>query len=111
LLYQLLIERVPEQAEMTEEVAHEHQVVQTALESTVAACGTWRQNPTVETGAALAASLDHLNEVLQPHLDEEEEQVVPLATVTLTHQLQRARVMTDSGAPRPYRVERFGPPR
>ena len=46
----------------------------------------WRQHPTVETGEALAASLDHLNEVLQPHLDDEEQQVVPLAAVTLTQE-------------------------
>ena len=86
LLYPLLVERVPEQAEMTKEVAHEHQVVQSALDAAVAACGTWRQHPTVETGEALAASLDHLNEVLQPHLDDEEQQVVPLAAVTLTQE-------------------------
>jgi hemerythrin-like domain-containing protein len=84
LLYPLLLERVPAQAAVTEEVALEHQLVQTALESAVAACATWRQQPSVETGEALAASLDHLNEVLQPHLDDEEREVVPLAAVTLT---------------------------
>lgn len=86
LLYPLLLERVPEQAEMTEEVAHEHQLVQTALDTAVAACASWRQHPTVETADALAASLDHLNEVLQPHLDDEEQQVVPLAAITLTQE-------------------------
>jgi len=86
LLYPLLLERVPEQAAMTEEVAHEHQVVESSLDSAVAACAVWRQHPTVETGEALAASLDHLNQVLQPHLDDEEQQVVPLAAVTLTQQ-------------------------
>src|SRR3954447_18410515 len=86
LLYPLLVERAPAQAAITEEVALEHQVVQTALESAVAACATWRQHPSVETGEALAASLDHLNEVLQPHLDDEEQQVVPLAAVTLTQE-------------------------
>ena len=86
LLYPLLLERVPAQAAMTEEVAHEHQVVESSLDSAVAACAVWRQHPTVETGEALAASLDHLNEVLQPHLDDEEQQVVPLAAVTLTQE-------------------------
>src|ERR1700752_1354973 len=37
LLYPLLLERVPEQAAMTDEVSHEHQVVQTALDRAVAA--------------------------------------------------------------------------
>jgi hypothetical protein len=86
LLYPLLIERVPEQAQMTEQVEHEHQVIATALDAASAACAAWRQRPSAETGEALAASLDHLNEVVQPHLDDEEQKVVPLAAVTLTQQ-------------------------
>jgi hemerythrin-like domain-containing protein len=86
LLYPLLIERAPEQAPVTEQVEHEHQVIATALDAAMAACGTWRQRPSAETGEALAAALDHLNEVVQPHLDDEEQKVVPLAAVTLTQQ-------------------------
>jgi len=86
LLYPLLLDRVPTQAAMTEGVSHEHEVVQTVLDSAVASCASWRQHATVETGEALATSLDHLNEVLQPHLDDEEQQVVPLAAVTLTQE-------------------------
>jgi hemerythrin-like domain-containing protein len=86
LLYPKLIERVPEQAPMTEQVEHEHQVIATALDAASAACVTWRQRPSAETGEALAAALDHLNEVVQPHLDDEEQKVVPLAAVTLTQQ-------------------------
>jgi hemerythrin-like domain-containing protein len=84
LLYPKLIERVPEQAQMTEQVEHEHQVISTALDAASAACATWRERPSAETGEALAAALDHLNEVVQPHLDDEEQKVVPLAAVTLT---------------------------
>ena len=86
LLYPTLIERVPEQAPMTEQVEHEHEVIKTALEAASAACAAWRQRPSAETGEALAASLDHLNEVVQPHLDDEEQKIVPLAAVTLTQQ-------------------------
>ena len=86
LLYPKLIERVPEQAPMTEQVEHEHQVIATALDAASAACATWRQRPSAETGEALAAALDHLNKVVQPHLDDEEQKVVPLAAVTLTQQ-------------------------
>jgi hemerythrin-like domain-containing protein len=84
LLYPLLVERVPEQAGTTEEVARDHQLVQTALNAASEACATWRQQPSAETGQALADSLDELNAVLQPHLDDEEQKVVPLAAVTLT---------------------------
>ena len=86
LLYPKLIERVPEQAPMTEQVEHEHQVIATALDDASAACATWRQRPSAATGEALAAALDHLNEVVQPHLDDEEQKVVPLAAVALTQQ-------------------------
>ena len=84
LLYPKLIERAPEQAQMTEQVEHEHQLITTALDGASAACATWRERPSAETGEALAAALDHLNEVVQPHLDDEEQKVVPLAAVTLT---------------------------
>ena len=86
LLYPRLIERVPEQAPMTEHVEHEHLLIKTALDATSAVCATWRQRPSAETGEALAAALDHLNTVVQPHLDDEEQKVVPLAAVTLTQQ-------------------------
>ena len=86
MLYPLLIERAPQQAPMTEQVEHEHQVIATALDAASAACATWRQRPAADTGEALAAALDHLNEVVQPHLDDEEQKVVPLAAVTLTQQ-------------------------
>jgi len=86
LLYPKLIERAPEQAPMTEQVEHEHEVISTALDAASAACATWRERPSAQTGEALAAALDHLNEVVQPHLDDEEQKVVPLAAVTLTQQ-------------------------
>ena len=86
LLYPKLIQRVPEQAAMTEQVEHEHLTIKTALEAASAACVAWRQRPSAETGEALATALDHLNEVVQPHLDDEENKVVPLAAVTFTQQ-------------------------
>jgi hemerythrin-like domain-containing protein len=86
LLYPVLIERVPEQAAMTEQVDHEHLLIKTALDATSVACAAWREQPSAETGEALAAALGHLNSVVQPHLDDEEQKVVPLAAVTLTQQ-------------------------
>ena len=86
LLYPKLIQRVPEQAPMTEQVDQEHQLIKTALDEAAAACAAWRGRPSADTGEALAASLDHLNSDVQPHLDDEEQKVVPLAAVTLTQQ-------------------------
>jgi len=86
LLYPKLIERVPEQAPMTEQVDHEHQEIKTALDAASAACAAWRERPSAETGEALAAALDQLEPVVQRHLDDEEQKIVPLAAVTLTQQ-------------------------
>jgi len=86
LLCPKLIERVPDQAPMTEAVEHEHLLIKTALESASAACAAWRERPSAETGEALAAALDQLNTVAQRHLDDEEQKIVPLAAVTLTQQ-------------------------
>jgi hemerythrin-like domain-containing protein len=84
LLYPLLVDRVPEHAAMTEEVEHQHTEVTSAIEAVSAACAAWRRAPSVETGEALALALDALNAMLQPHLDDEEQKIVPLAAVTLT---------------------------
>jgi hemerythrin-like domain-containing protein len=86
LLYPKLIQRVPEQAPMTEHVEHEHLAIKTALEAASAACAAWRQQPSADTGEALAVALDNLNAVVEPHLNDEEQKVVPLAAVTLTQQ-------------------------
>ena len=84
LLYPKLMERAPDQAAVTEQVDQEHLLIKTALDATSAACAAWRRRPSAETGEALAAALDQLNLVVQPHLDDEEQKVVPLAAVTLT---------------------------
>jgi hemerythrin-like domain-containing protein len=104
LLYPKLIERAPEQAQMTEQVEHEHQLITTALDAASAACATWRERPSAQTGEALAAALDHLNAVVQPHLDDEEQKVVPLAAVTLTQREWDA--MAKSGASKVPRKKR-----
>ena len=86
LLYPLLVARVPEQAANTERVEHEHQLVAGAIDAVSRACATWRGQPTAETGEALARSLEGLNDTLQPHLDDEERDIVPLAAVSLTQE-------------------------
>jgi len=86
LLYPALIAKVPEQAAHTEEVEREHQLVAGAIDAVSTACAAWRTQPSAQTGEALAAALDSLNDQLQQHLDDEERDIVPLAAVTLTQQ-------------------------
>src|SRR5581483_5442646 len=84
LLYPKLIERLPEQAPMTEDVEHEHQLIVTALDAAAAKCAAWRDTPSGDTATDLATSLDALNAELQRHLDDEENKIVPLAATSLT---------------------------
>ena len=86
LLYPMLVERAPEQAAATERVERQHKEVTSAIDAVTAACATWRGQPSVASGEALAAALDALNQTLQSHLDDEEREIVPLAAVTLTQQ-------------------------
>lgn len=84
LLYPLLAERAPDQLTMVDEVGHQHVEVNGAIDAVSESCSAWRRAPSADTGERLAASLEELNTVLQPHLDDEEHKVVPLAAVTLT---------------------------
>ncbi len=84
LLYPLLAERVPEQAEMIKTVEAQHATVTGTIDAVTAAGQEWRRSPSPDTAEGLAISLDQLNEVLQPHLDDEEQKVVPLAANHLT---------------------------
>ncbi|HEX5018005.1 MAG TPA: hemerythrin domain-containing protein [Actinomycetes bacterium] len=86
LLYPVLAERAPDQMTMVDQVGHQHVEVNGAIEAVTEACASWRGAPSAETGAALANALDTLNTVLQPHLDDEEQKIVPLAAITLTEQ-------------------------
>lgn len=84
LLYPLLAERAKDQLAMVDQVGHQHVEVNGAIDAVTQTCTAWRSAPSAETGNALATALDDLNTVLQPHLDDEEQKVVPLAAVTLT---------------------------
>lgn len=86
LLYPILIERAPAQAATALAVEDQHREVTSAIEAVSAACSAWREGPSPHSAEALAATLDALNTMLQPHLDAEEGQIVPLAAVTLTQQ-------------------------
>ena len=86
LLYPLLAERAKEQLAMVDEVGHQHVEVNGAIDAVTQSCASWRKTPSAETGEVLAVALDELNTVLQPHLDDEEQKVVPLAAVTLTQE-------------------------
>lgn len=90
LLYPLLAERAPEQADTITRIEAQHAEVTGAIDAATQACRAWRAAPSQQTGGALADALENLNAVLQPHLDDEEGTIVPLAAVTVTQQEWRS---------------------
>jgi hemerythrin-like domain-containing protein len=86
LLWPPLLERVPEEAATVRRVADQHHDVAAAVERAERAVASWRATPQPTERDALAGSLLHLNQVLQAHLDDEEQLVVPLAARTLTQE-------------------------
>jgi hypothetical protein len=84
LLWPKLLVRCPEQAELIQHVAGQHDGVLSALETAETHLATWRAEPTTDNGATLAASLITLAVGLGAHLDEEERTILPLAGDHLT---------------------------
>lgn len=86
LLYPVLEARAPEQAARTEQIDEEHKAIATAIDAALARTEEWRSGPTAASGEALASSLDDLVVVLEPHLADEEAEVVPLAARVLSQE-------------------------
>lgn len=86
LLYPILLQRAPDQAESIQAIDSEHDAIGVALDQARAACAAWRAAPSAETGEALAAALESLNTTTQPHLDHEENVIVPLAARVVSKQ-------------------------
>lgn len=84
ILYPLLAARVPEQLDEVNRIEAQHQEVTGAIDAVAAACKAWRAAPSAESAETLASLLVELNDILQPHLDDEEQTIVPLAAAHLT---------------------------
>jgi hemerythrin-like domain-containing protein len=80
LLTPRLIERAPESAELIRRIGGQHQEVLGALENADTALADWRANPTAQGRDELVGALATLNDNLIPHLDEEEREILPIAS-------------------------------
>jgi hemerythrin-like domain-containing protein len=83
LYFPLLIERVPEQAAVVNLGLEQHQRVLALMAATRTAIATWESMGDPE-GPELLRVLGSLNEALSAHCEQEEETIVPLATVYLS---------------------------
>lgn len=69
----------PGEVEDVRRIADQHDAVLGSLSATEQLLATWRAQPTPDTTEALRGALGELHDVLCPHLDEEEQVVLPIA--------------------------------
>lgn len=84
LIWPKLLDRVGLDAPLVERMEQQHQQIDVSVAEVRAAMSAWRSDPTPANSSALA---DHIGEflvVLEGHLDEEEQIVVPLIDQHLT---------------------------
>jgi len=83
LVFPLLIERAPESKIRVEQAKAQHAEVVGLMGTARASLGSWEAGADSDAGGVVR-SLQALEDVLSPHLDQEESEIVPLASEYLT---------------------------
>jgi len=83
LVFPLLIERAPEHKALVEQAAGQHADVVVLMSAVRDSLGSWEAKGDSDA-SEVARSLRALDDVLSPHLDQEEAEIVPLAAEYLT---------------------------
>lgn len=84
LIWPKLLDRAGLDAPLVERMQEQHQQVDASVAEVRAALSAWRPDPTPATSSALADRIGEFLVVLEGHLDEEEQVVVPLIDRRLT---------------------------
>jgi len=83
LVFPLIIERAPESKILVEEAKAQHAKVVGLMATARDSLGSWEAKADSDA-SGVVQSLQALNNVLSPHLDQEEAEIVPLASEHLT---------------------------
>lgn len=86
LLWPRLLERAPGSVEIIEMVAGQHDTIHQMLLACLQLVARWQESASAADGVALVDALVALGAELNPHLDQEEELVVPLAAAHFTQE-------------------------
>jgi len=84
LLYPLLVERVPTERALFDEMDAQHRGVTDALSACLSANRSYGESAASGDGNALREACDDLGAALAGHLDQEESDILPLAQVWIT---------------------------
>ena len=80
LIYPVLEERCVDSKSLLERVDAQHGLLNEPMKIAVQAIATWTGSPSVETGRAAVNAIAVVDETLRPHLAEEEDMVLPIAS-------------------------------
>jgi hemerythrin-like domain-containing protein len=83
LLTPKLLERRPDDAAMVQRIADQHDAVLGAIGFAETCIAEWRADPSESNRGTTADALITLDQLLTPHLDEEEQMIVPLAATCI----------------------------
>lgn len=86
LLWPKLQERAPERAELVQAMISEHEGVHDALGGAIAALPRWVSSGEPGAAGELTGAIDELGRALIPHLDKEEQEMVPLLSDHLSEE-------------------------
>ncbi len=84
LIWPKLLDRAGLDAPLVERMEEQHRQIDTSVAEVRTAMASWRSDPTPATSAALSDRIGEFLIVLEGHLDEEEQVVVPLIDRDLT---------------------------
>jgi hemerythrin-like domain-containing protein len=84
LLYPLLVNRAPECAELYSRMESQHSAVASCIDRAQAAAGLFGGSGSAADGDTLAAACQSLLEELDSHLTQEEVEILPIASRTVT---------------------------
>ena len=86
LLWPLLLERCPPDAELVERMEAQHSAVDGHLQQLAPALARWEAEARPAVGEEVAATFEALHAALVEHLDEEEREILPLAARHVSQQ-------------------------
>jgi hemerythrin-like domain-containing protein len=84
LIYPILEERLVEDKAMLERISAQHGLLDDPMDQARTAIGTWRTSPSTEGARAVVSLITTIDETLRPHLEEEETEVLPVASAWLS---------------------------
>ena len=84
LIWPLLLERAAPEADLVHRMEHQHEGIERGLAGVEILLPQWRRSAAASVAGELSSALRSLSRALIEHMDEEEQQILPLVTETLT---------------------------